>query len=74
MTSMSLTDLFRPFLWLAVFAFFAGFSVCLMVGLSGRSVAASTAPDGLYSGYERAAERSAEVPAPTGAWTFEKHI
>lgn len=71
MTSERLSDLFRPFLWLAVFAFFAGFSTYLMIGMGGRSVAASAAADSIYA---PAAERSVVVPTPDEPWTFEKHV
>ncbi len=67
-----LSDLFRPLLWLAVFAFFAGFSTYLVVGLGG----VSGAGEGLaaYEAYAPAVPDRAAVPAPDGAWTFEKHI
>lgn len=71
MTPERLSDLYRPFLWLAVFAFFAGFSTYLMVGLGGRSVAASADAHRIYA---PAAERSPAVPAPDEPWTFEKHV
>ena len=74
MPAERLSDLYRPFLWLAIFAFFAGFSTYLVIGLGGRTVAASAQQAEVYGVYEPAAERSAKPPPPTDPWTFEKKI
>ena len=75
--SHSLTALYRPFVLVAVFAFFAGFSAMLVMSfgdgapmrgavlIQAESVAARSAP---------AVEPVPKSAARSSDWTFEKHI
>lgn len=75
--SRSLGALYRPFLLVAVFAFFAGFSAMLVMSFSDG--AAVRGPALIQAESVAARSDPAIEPVPRSAarasnWTFEKHI